>query len=247
MPRRATRRRCLREAAGVAVAAAGLAGAAAPDARAARAGASADCEAAIDANATEDGEPKLELPAAETAVTGESTCDPGAELDVTLRNVDGETPFKILARAKLADDGSWRAAVDLSSVDPGTTFTTSVVDDEGEVLDSLERCEVVVGSGETATDPGGASRTPTPTPTDSPGTPATTAPHTTTAPPTPGSHTPMRTDSTRPPGEDGGDGRSPGGWLSGVASLVAWVALVTVVAPLVLGGLLWVDARRRAD
>lgn len=75
---------------------------------------------------------------------------------------------------------------------------------------------------------GGSSLcTGTPTPTDPPVDGDTDAPN------------PMD-DEVTPPSQRSTGG--PDGWLTGMVPLLGWVAAVVVVAPVVLGGLLWVDS-----
>lgn len=121
----------------------------------------ADCDATVYTNASEGGEPKLEVPSGEAKVTGESTCDSGTELIVRARSSGGSSPFVMDRDPAVGDTGGWAATFDFSSHDPGTSFQLTVYHDDGDTLDSLENCEVV-------SDAATPHPTPSPTPTPSP-------------------------------------------------------------------------------
>lgn len=162
MQRNATRRTCLRRIGATATVAA----------LAAAPAAAAECDATIYTNATDGGEPKLEVPdSAEATVTGESTCDPGTELSVRANSTGGSSPFVRDEPATVSDGGGWSVTFDFSAVDPGQAFDLAVYHDDGTELASLENCEIVDDA-------------PTPKPTPSP-TPTATEPPTDTPTDTP--------------------------------------------------------------
>lgn len=184
MPRGPSRRRYLRAVGGAVC----LGGLAAP-------AAAADCGATVYANATEDGDPKLEVPSGEATITGQSTCEPGTELLVNARDSGGTSPFSMSALTTVGDTGGWSAAFDFESLEPGRRFEVTVVHDDGETVDTLRNCEVVADAPGPASTP---SERPTRTGTGTPHPPSTrTATRTDarTATTTP----PLTTSESRPP------------------------------------------------
>lgn len=62
-------------------------------------------------------------------LTGESDLEPGTDLTVRLRSSGSSMPFLRSADATVADDGTWTATVDLSSVSDQPRFTAVVIHD----------------------------------------------------------------------------------------------------------------------
>lgn len=137
------------------------------------------CEAVVFTNATTDeGEPKLELPAAETEISGDSTCEEGATLELQLQSRSDSSPFLLAPEATVGADGRWSASVDFSNR-AETSFEVTVERDFDTISQTVPG-EIVEDPPPAPTPTDISESTPTPT-----ATPAPTETPTPTATPTP--------------------------------------------------------------
>lgn len=171
------------------------------------------CDAAVDTNATVDGEPTLHVPPAEVTVTGESTCDAGTELGICVESTGGGL-FVMSDFATVDEDGTWSVELDFEGIDVGATFALTVVL-EGRALARLPECEVVAADGS----PGGTATTEPPVGTED------DPPPTSSVPPT--SFPPERTET--PPGgrRDPPPTATSGGWSSLFRPLLAFLGIAS--------------------
>ena len=96
-------------------------------------------------------------------ITGETTVDPGTTLSVRIKSASSESPFLLSAEAPVAEDGSFAATADFSSVSPGTPFEVSVRDGTTELAHATGRVGDCEGSCPTAAgDQSGEDTTRTP-------------------------------------------------------------------------------------
>lgn len=204
--------------------------------------AAASCEGTIYTNATEGGDPKLEVPPGEAEITGESTCEPGTELAVQA-TTSGDPAFVKQAIVTVSGSGGFSATFDFGGIDPGTSFTTTLKRD-GETLDTVSNCEVVENAPTPVPTPTPTpSPTPTPTPTATPPpSPTPTATSSPTATRTPGAtDTQTSAATTAPRTTTAGDDGSPGGETATETTAPGFGGGVAVAALLVAA---WRRARR---
>lgn len=106
-----------------------------------------DAEAVAEGTRLLPADGSLSLPAAEDAtLEGTTPLAPGADLTVSVRSSDGARPFARSVGTTVADDGTFRAAVDLSAAAPGSTVRVLVLRDGRELVN---RTAAIAASGDT--------------------------------------------------------------------------------------------------
>jgi len=110
------------------------------------------CEATIQTNATtDDGDPLLEIPTGQFTLTGGTTCEPEADVEIRLQSETPSDPFVLRLSATVEENGDWSASGDeeFSDRDVGTEFTATVEEGTDTVSESVSG--VFVDGGQTAT------------------------------------------------------------------------------------------------
>ncbi len=117
----------------------------------------------VEGTAAFDQDPLYVPASGDASVAGTSTWAPGTNLAVQLRSSDGESPFTKTDDATVAEDGTWKAAFDLSGASEGQDLTARLSHDEAGT-----QHEVTGGVGEPGDFTPSPTATPTPDPTDTP-------------------------------------------------------------------------------